>query len=542
MPLLFFTVPANDPDRAAAELNQCLATQRVAQVEKNFVTAGGGSFWSVCVTVVEGGAVRRDERSDAGRRRAAGSIDYRELLGAEEFALYDKLRSARKQAAEAEGLPTYAVFTNEQLAAMVQQRMTTAAALQAIDGIGEGRIARYGETFLALLRDGVPRLSPAPATRGARSTGLGFGHAHAHSLACGHGPGHAHAHTCGHGPGALMPQRQRLDLPDVAAAPNLSAALWSAARGKHARPDVAAFLADAAARLLPVRDALLAGRLPDGGLRCFAIRDPKPRLIHAAPFADRVAHHALMRLMEPRLEQALVPTSFACRPGRGVHAALRYAQAMMQRHAGGWVVQLDVWHCFPQIPHAGLLALLERRFKGSALQLVRHIVHAHEALPGAGRGLPIGSLTSQHFANQYLGEIDRFALAHPGCNGHVRYMDDVLLWCADRSVAHALAATVAAFCDNTLGLVLKPPRLAPVRAGLAFCGMRLGPRGLRPGPRRRRAWAVRWRSLQHYWQAGLLDEGQAQRRAEVLRALCLPATPRAWQRAVMGAGFVMEAA
>ena len=338
-----------------------------------------------------------------------------------------------------------------------------------------------------------------------------------------------------------MPRRQRIELADVAASPNLDAALWAAARGKHARPDVAAFVADAPAHLARVQQALLAGRLPDGRLRVFAIQDPKPRLIHAAPFADRVAHHALMRLMEPRLEQALVPTSFACRPGLGLHAALLHAQRRMLAQPAGWVVKLDVWHCFPQLPHHAVLALLARRFKGGALRLAEAIVRGFEALPGSGCGLPIGSLTSQHFANQYLGEIDRFALAQPACTGHARYMDDVLLWCASRDHALALADAVAGFCGASLGLRLKPPVLAPVQAGLAFCGMRLGPHGLRPGRRRQRAWAGRWRALKADWQAGALDEAQAQQRCEVLRALCLPARPLAWQRGVMGAGLDMAA-
>ena len=339
-----------------------------------------------------------------------------------------------------------------------------------------------------------------------------------------------------------MPQRQRIDLPDVAAQPNLHAALWAAARGKRSRPDVAAFLADASSGLAAVRLALLQGVLPDGRLREFAIHDPKPRLIHAAPFADRVAHHALMRWMAPRLELALVPTSFACRPGRGVHAAIDHAQGLMLRLPQAWALKLDVWHCFPQIPHAPLLALLARRIKGSALALVAHTVAAHHTRPGSGRGLPIGSLTSQHFANAYLGELDRFALAQPACLGHVRYMDDVVLWCASRADGLALADAMQGFADSALGLRLKPPLLAPVRAGLALCGMRLGPRGLRPGPRRQRAWAKRWHGLQADWLAGVIDENQAQRQAEVLRALCLPARPRAWQRSVMGAGFDMDAA
>lgn len=165
MPIRFFTVPALHPEPAASELNHCLATQRVAQVERSFVADGPGSFWAVCVTVLDGADERRndrrDERSDASRRRSA--VDYREVLGADEFALYDRLRIARKQAAEVDGLPTYAVFNNDQLASMVLGRVTSAAGLAAIDGVGQGRITRYGAAFLALLQDGVPRLPAAAA-------------------------------------------------------------------------------------------------------------------------------------------------------------------------------------------------------------------------------------------------------------------------------------------------------------------------------------------------------------------------------------------
>ncbi len=170
MPLRFFTLPALHGETAVGDLNHCLATQRIAQVEKHFVADGSASFWAVCVTVVDEGDARRterrDERGDPARRR--NTVDYRELLAADEFALYDRLRIARKQAAEADGLPTYAVFTNDQLAAMVRGRVDNAADLAAIEGVGEGRIKRYGASFLAVLTEGVPRLTPVakPAVGG----------------------------------------------------------------------------------------------------------------------------------------------------------------------------------------------------------------------------------------------------------------------------------------------------------------------------------------------------------------------------------------
>lgn len=328
-----------------------------------------------------------------------------------------------------------------------------------------------------------------------------------------------------------MPQRDRIDLADVAAPPNLAAALWAAARGKRSRPDVAAYLADAPQQLDRLHQALLQARLPDGRLHRFAIGDPKPRIIHAAPFADRVAHHALARLMAPRLERALVPTSFACRPGLGVHAALLHAQALIARWPLAWTLKLDVEHCFPNIDHARLLALLQRRFKGSALGLVAAVVQGHASAPG--RGLPIGSLTSQHFANQYLGELDRAALARPECQAHLRYMDDLVLWCPSLAAARDLHAHLDSFTTEVLALKLKPPVIQRADRGLALCGMRLGPRGIRLGLRRQRAWRAQCRAALWRFDQGLDDEPAHQRVCDQLRALALPARPVRWQQAVL---------
>lgn len=155
MKLKFYTIPALAPEAAETELNRFLDSHRVSHIERQFLADGAMSFWAVCVTWVEGEAAIP---ADAAKR---GRIDYREVLGSDEFALYDRLRTQRKQQAEAEGLPPFAVFTNEQLADMVRKRVTTLAGLGAIDGIGEARLARYGPTFLEILQDGVLRLGAA---------------------------------------------------------------------------------------------------------------------------------------------------------------------------------------------------------------------------------------------------------------------------------------------------------------------------------------------------------------------------------------------
>lgn len=170
MKLKFFTIPVAASESAEVELNRFLATHRIAGVERQLIVDGAASLWAICVTWIDGEVPAAP--ADTAKR---GRIDYREILAADEFALYDRLRSLRKQQAEAEGLPPFAVFTNEQLADMIRQRVTTPAGLAAIEGIGEARLSRYGTPFLALLREGVPRLAAAGPTAAGAGPGPGAG-------------------------------------------------------------------------------------------------------------------------------------------------------------------------------------------------------------------------------------------------------------------------------------------------------------------------------------------------------------------------------
>lgn len=157
MQLRFFSIPAVDPAAAEAELNHLLAAGRVAGVERQFVAAGAGSFWAVCFTVTAGpGALPAALKAGNGRK-----VDYRELLSEADFAVFARLRALRKSVAEAEGVPPYAVFTNEQLAALIQRRVTSAAELAQVDGVGPARVERYAGVFLPLLREALSLAAPA---------------------------------------------------------------------------------------------------------------------------------------------------------------------------------------------------------------------------------------------------------------------------------------------------------------------------------------------------------------------------------------------
>lgn len=312
-------------------------------------------------------------------------------------------------------------------------------------------------------------------------------------------------------------QRDAMSLEALAARDNLMLATWKAARGKRERPAVARYLAKLDARLDALADSIVQQCAPLGRCRRFHIRDPKPRTITAACFADRVLHHAILNLAEPRFERALVASSYACRPGKGVHAAVLHAQRQCQRWP--WYVQVDVDGYFPSIEHARLLTLLARRFKGDGfLDLLARIVAAG-ATDTPGRGLPIGALCSQHFANAYLDAADRWLLARPGTRAHVRYMDDIVWWCESRDEAQAGLAALRTFLWQERGLQLKPAaRIARSAQGLAYCGFRIFPGTVLASRRkldRYRSGTVR---LDAALAAGHIDAAQAQRAHDGLLA------------------------
>ncbi len=298
-------------------------------------------------------------------------------------------------------------------------------------------------------------------------------------------------------------KRQRVTLDAIADRANLALAAFKAAQGKRQRPVVRRFMAELDTHLAVLARRIRSGDVPLGAASRFMIHDPKRREISAACFEDRVLHHAILNLTEARFEQGLVDSVYACRTGRGVHAAVGAVQQGLQRHA--WVVQVDVQGYFASIDHGRLLAQLARRFKGDGfLALLERIVRgpvaesaqdpALDPVPdledpanrhAPSRGLPIGALTSQHFANGYLDAADRWLLNQPGVCGHVRYMDDIVWFCGDRAVAQRTLGGLRRLLAEELGLQLKSRIvLRPCTQGLLFCGYRVRPGVVLAGPRK----------------------------------------------------------
>jgi superfamily II DNA helicase RecQ len=147
-----------DGEEESQELNRFLATNRVLMVERHFVSDGSSSVWAICVSYLD--------RSGRPAPELGKRVDYREVLSESDFAIYAKLRSLRKSMAEKDGLPAYTLFTNEQLAAMVQQRVTSLRALEEIQGIGPARVKKYGAAFLEILETMVPERMVSDAGNG----------------------------------------------------------------------------------------------------------------------------------------------------------------------------------------------------------------------------------------------------------------------------------------------------------------------------------------------------------------------------------------
>jgi superfamily II DNA helicase RecQ len=150
--LRFFAVPALDPAAAEAELNAFCQAHRVVQIDRQFVVDGARSYWALCVAAAPGpgplpAAMKKPARESAGDK----VVDYKQLLSADEFARFAALRQWRKAAAEQDGVPLYAVLTNEQMATIARRRCSTVEELAAIDGLGGARLRKYGEALLRQL-------------------------------------------------------------------------------------------------------------------------------------------------------------------------------------------------------------------------------------------------------------------------------------------------------------------------------------------------------------------------------------------------------
>jgi retron-type reverse transcriptase len=268
---------------------------------------------------------------------------------------------------------------------------------------------------------------------------------------------------------------------------NLMQAWRKARKGKRYREAAASFARNLDQEMLSIHSDLVSGQYQPGGYRSFTVHDPKRRKISAAPFRDRVVHHALCNVIEPIYERKFIFDSYANRAGRGTHKALDRCTTFMRRYV--YVLQCDIQQFFPAIDHAIMKSILSRTIAcPPTMRLCEKIIDSGAGIlngeydmlyfPGDDlfaatrpRGLPIGNLTSQFWANVYLNELDQFVKHCLRARGYVRYVDDFLLFANDKVSLHIWREEIIEFL-GTLRLTLHENRTQPrhVSQGVTFLG------------------------------------------------------------------------
>lgn len=310
---------------------------------------------------------------------------------------------------------------------------------------------------------------------------------------------------------------------------HLLASLQRAASGKRSKRGVSAFLARQESALIHLRDQLQSGTWRGGGYTVIEVTDPKPRRISAAPFADRVVHHALCSVIAPIFERGFIADSYANRVGYGQHRAVARYEHYRDRYA--YVLRCDIYRYFPSIDHAILkrdyrrritcertLALMDTIVDGSNPQESVNLIFPGDDLLTASerrRGLPLGNLTSQLFGNLYLNGFDHFVkevLRAP----YLRFVDDFALFANDHATLERWREQIARYLEGRR-LILHPRKtfIAETAEPAQFLGYILHRGGLRTLPEENVArFRGRLQSLRARWRNGEQDEPLVRQRIQ----------------------------
>lgn len=275
---------------------------------------------------------------------------------------------------------------------------------------------------------------------------------------------------------------------------NLFEAYLNARKGKRFRGEVLEFTNTVEEELIQLQNELIYETYQVGRYREFYVYHPKKRLIMALPFRDRVVQWAIYQVIEPYFERQFIKDSYACRKGKGVHAAAKRVQywlRRMDRQKGRtYYLQMDMSKYFYRINHDILLSIIARTIKDKAvLRLLEKIIksedtkfgiplgdHFYEQERVDGVGMPIGNLTSQLFANVYLNEMDQYAKHDMRVRHYIRYMDDIVILHKDKSILKDILIESDLFLQTELHLQINnKTRIDNINHGVEFVGRRIWP-------------------------------------------------------------------
>lgn len=249
-----------------------------------------------------------------------------------------------------------------------------------------------------------------------------------------------------------------------------------------------AFEAEVEREILQLQEELISKTYRPGGYREFTIYERKPRKISAAPFRDRVVHHALCNIMEPIFEKTFIFDSYACRKEKGTHKAVgRFSEFCRFNR---FVLKADIKKYFPSIDHEILYGKIQKKIKcRDTLWLIKTIIDGSnkqdevmDYFPGDDllepltrkKGIPIGNLTSQFFANIYLNDLDHYVKEGLRCRYYIRYVDDLTIFADDKERLWRVKDRIAEFlARERLKLHPQKTSVTPVSVGIDHLGYRI---------------------------------------------------------------------
>lgn len=312
---------------------------------------------------------------------------------------------------------------------------------------------------------------------------------------------------------------------------NVALAAHKAFRGKRGKSEVREFVKDFSTNISALRDEIESGNIIIGNYHYFTIFDPKERIICAADLKERILHHSIMNICHSRFDKALIYDTYATRPGKGVYAALDRARLAMCRY--NYYAKLDVRKYYDNIDHTILKSIIRGLFKDKwLLTLLDRIIDSYSVY--SGKGIPIGNLTSQYFANIYMSGLDHYMKETLSVPVYIRYMDDVLVCCDDKCVLQSYVSSFINYASCRTKLEIKQPQLGKCANGVSFLGYKVFPGYLLLNGCSKKRFRAKLQEYSREYSLGELSEKEYSLKLIPLIAFTRHAKAKCFRRSCMG--------
>ncbi|MCX6720660.1 MAG: reverse transcriptase/maturase family protein [Candidatus Staskawiczbacteria bacterium] len=250
---------------------------------------------------------------------------------------------------------------------------------------------------------------------------------------------------------------------------------------KQKKRDVLKFEWNLEENIFQLHRDLESGKYKHGAYSSFYLRDPKQRHVHKAEVKDRILHHAVFKVLNPIFEPTFISNSFSCQTGKGTHKGISTLDKTLRQISSNnfkpcFALKCDVKKFFDTVDHSILLSIIRKRIKdATTIRLLEKIINSFSSEYSNifyQKGLPIGNLTSQLFANIYLNEFDQFIKHKLKVKNYVRYTDDFVIISNDKTYLENLIASISSFLSDKLSLKLHPKKVSicKFRQGIDFLG------------------------------------------------------------------------